>query len=473
MAPAASVRGSLLIAASACRLTEAIRSTSHVAVSEDSRNKPDPLSIYATTFNGGNQKYESWYAGKFKTLASVLLEGHEGADIMFMGFQEMKDAEEEFGAYIKSLAWGAKNGSAPAKLFYHKFDSSRYMGGACELNADDPFDDIGGGFGGFDFMGMGKHMKKLGKRAMDAAGMEPHYDTFMYVYTNPSSKWSFEVVPHEAPSNLAVTKCIQEWEGELGRSKPDRGSGCSINNNKNMECGKVVNLMRLKATKKGADDVEKSKMICLLNTHMSYSGKTADRVRYITRAMEETADCDSVVFVGDFNSRLHCGADAPLKKKNSNGQTSFQTIMQAFCKGSVEKCAMGPTTPQEWDELREILTSDEVRCDEGGKTETIKKNTVKTHGFKEPEEAGPQFPFTYKWGKPESDLDADWSSCLVTDKQSACVINKSNKGKHNPAWTDRIIARGFQGSSFYNSRFLSPFFGSDHQPVAAMLHMEA
>jgi hypothetical protein len=85
-------------------------------------------------------------------------------------------------------------------------------------------------------------------------------------------------------------------------------AGCNIDNIVGLECGKVVNLMVLEATQG-----DTSLRICTLNTHMSYAREAKDRQAVLVKAMEVTkhAECDTVVFVGDFNSRLHCDAPDP------------------------------------------------------------------------------------------------------------------------------------------------------------------
>ncbi|CAK0841888.1 unnamed protein product [Prorocentrum cordatum] len=126
-----------------------------------------------------------------------------------------------------------------------------------------------------------------------------HYDTVLYTFVNPWSEW--KIVPE--PYSSGTCKHFEE--------DYERTSGCSIDNNARMECGKVVNLLRFKATRADA-----TLRYCALNTHMSFSGTAEERLRILEAAMDETkaAKCDSVIFVGDFNTRLHCQRGTPWGK---------------------------------------------------------------------------------------------------------------------------------------------------------------
>merc|ERR1719461_1342073 len=77
--------------------------------------------------------------------------------------------------------------------------------------------------------------------------------------------------------------------------------------------------------------------LCALNTHMSFKGTARARSDLLKIAMDETkkAACDAVVFVGDFNTRMHCGARNPLKlpafENNTGGKTSFELMLDHNC----------------------------------------------------------------------------------------------------------------------------------------------
>eukprot|EP00929_Paragymnodinium_shiwhaense_P098549 TRINITY_DN60012_c1_g1_i2.p1 TRINITY_DN60012_c1_g1~~TRINITY_DN60012_c1_g1_i2.p1 ORF type:complete len:274 (-),score=33.84 TRINITY_DN60012_c1_g1_i2:58-879(-) len=265
-----------------------------------------------------------------------------------------------------------------------------------------------------------------------------------------------------------------------------------------MECGKVVNVMRFKVTlwtdhfhdPDNSTQATVTEHLCLMNTHMSFRGKAEDRLKYIHDAMAETNDCSSVIFVGDFNSRLQCGAQ-PLETEAGGRETPFEKILNEFCDGGVvENCALNRasrTYNADWDELRNIMSGSNFSCNDGTRVKSG-ENMVAYHPFREAEELGPRFPFTYKWQTPTVKGDTRWSRCLETQpgiclannpkaskkkgKKSSQPDDSKHSAKHNPAWTDRILVKGLPETSFYESRVIDPAFGSDHLPVVALFHKD-
>merc|ERR1712087_64214 len=84
---------------------------------------------------------------------------------------------------------------------------------------------------------------------------------------------------------------------------------------------------------------KKSTKFCALNTHMSYAGEAIQRLQYIKEAVQEAkfAQCDTMVFVGDFNSRMHCDLDnaelAPYERIDPKANSSFKYIVDNICPG--------------------------------------------------------------------------------------------------------------------------------------------
>lgn len=273
-------------------------------------------------------------------------------------------------------------------------------------------------------------------------------------------------------------KCVK-------RASPSQENlGCNINNIDGMECGKVVNLMVFRAEKG-----DTSLRLCGLNTHMSFAGEAAQRMQYIADAMEQTneAKCDAVFFMGDFNSRLHCEAEQkqelpPFERKGSS-ESSFDYILDTFCTGDV--CELRDSN---LDEVNQILNRDELECYElrskkeaGAKWGAGKKvkywdvittpNTVKSFGIQEAGVVG--FAPTYKLKGADKIKQETPKRCLKDEP--TCFINDSGKGKHNPAWTDRILMQSSSNVHFttneYSRRPISGEFGSDHVPVTARVTM--
>lgn len=300
-----------------------------------------------------------------------------------------------------------------------------------------------------------------------------HFDTVLYAYVNPWSTWKIEPEAYESE------KCVKH------SSSTQTNMGCNIDNNEGVECGKVVNLLVFRAQKGGS-----SLRICGLNTHMSFAGTAEQRMTLITEAMEETkaANCDTVIFVGDFNSRLHCEgpedwSSLPAYEMADHQSSSFNYVLSKFC--HEEECSLSNSMHANLDELTQMLNLDELSCfeEESGSSSWLfdrkkewKKintpNTVKSTGLQEVEL--PKFAPTYKLvaKKKADEADLGWSKCLKGEP--SCFMNPSKKGKHNPAWTDRILVKAKPTAATvetmeYSRRPISVGFGSDHAPVVAKI----
>jgi hypothetical protein len=294
-----------------------------------------------------------------------------------------------------------------------------------------------------------------------------HYDTVLYAFVNPWSEW--KIVPEPYSSG----KC-KHFEEDY-----EQASGCSIDNNAYMECGKVVNLLRFKATRAGV-----TMRHCALNTHMSFSGSAEERLGFLEAAMDEAriANCDSVVFVGDFNTRLHCqrgmAVDFPLPpyERTSGSGSSLDYVLDSF-KRRDESYALAGSKWQHFDELSQQLANSTVYCYESHKesdgwfgsktvwTVNVTQSRLPSMGlFEAPVEFGP----SYKLGPASKASKAKSHRCVQGMK--LCYLNPSGKGKHNPAWTDRVLVQAdpqvAQVEVLDYSRHDTPEgFGSDHLPV--------
>eukprot|EP00931_Biecheleriopsis_adriatica_P044381 TRINITY_DN25398_c0_g1_i1.p1 TRINITY_DN25398_c0_g1~~TRINITY_DN25398_c0_g1_i1.p1 ORF type:complete len:731 (-),score=143.83 TRINITY_DN25398_c0_g1_i1:104-2296(-) len=290
-----------------------------------------------------------------------------------------------------------------------------------------------------------------------------HFDTSMYAYINPFSKWNITAEPFESE------KCTSR------RSTKHANRGCNINNNVGMECGKAVNLLVFRAEKGGT-----SLRICGLNSHMSYASRASQRMQYIAEAIEQTqeAKCDSVFFMADFNSRLHCESGEKQKlppfERNTSSGTSMDYILDHFCVD--EKCALQNSN---WDELNQMLSKDQLKCyekfkqKEGWKTEDYwdiepTENIVNHLGLREASSV--VFAPTYKVKRDEKIKDGAWKRCLAG--QPTCFMNEGKEGKNNPAWTDRVLVKTSSDAVHVEtneySRRPGPF-KSDHVPVTARM----
>jgi len=303
-----------------------------------------------------------------------------------------------------------------------------------------------------------------------------HYNTVMYAFVNPWSNWSVAAEP---------------WFSDTCIADSSRGSvGCSIDNNNGMECGKVVNLFRFRVSR---GDV--SFLYCALNTHMSFAGEAASRMRYLEAAAAEAkkAQCDSLVFVGDFNSRLHCeeGEDTspveepvPAYADEGNSPSSLDHVLDLFNPGD-GAYKLGGSPHEDVDELAHMLAHDEVRCLErtteepdnwlfNGKRvwerQAVQSRVRQSGLFEAPVGFAP----TYKVGPRSKAEKSEFYRCGAGE--GLCYHNPSGKGKHNPAWTDRMLLQADSSKAEvevleYSRRVVSEEFGSDHVPVVGRLHV--
>jgi len=318
------------------------------------------------------------------------------------------------------------------------------------------------------------HPQKWDSGAMCELGK--HFDTFMYAFVNPFSRWKITPVP------FSNSVCQSRTTGS--QTNP----GCNIDNTDGNECGKVVNMMVFKAERDGEEMT-----ICGLNTHMSFAGTASQRMSYIATAMAQTdaANCDSVFFLGDFNSRLHCEEGShkdlpPFDRRNQPDQSSLDYILDKFCSvdDGENKCDLKDSP---LDELNQILGKEELQCYEKfskpkpnsmfGKIDywdiVPVPNPVKGTGLQEVLPV--TFPPTYKLMHPYKAAkieakakDKLWKRCLEGEKM--CFVNEDRKGKHNPAWTDRILMKSSKNvrleTTHYSRRPVASV-ASDHTAVAA------
>jgi len=305
-----------------------------------------------------------------------------------------------------------------------------------------------------------------------------HYDTILYTFVNPWSEW--KIVPEPYSSD----KC-EHFEEDYARA-----SGCSIDNNAFGECGKVVNLLRFKATRAGA-----TMRYCALNTHMSFSGTAEERLRILEATMDETkaAKCDSIIFVGDFNTRLHCQRgtavpnNLPPYERASGAGSSLDYVLDSFKRtaasglgrwsGSDESYALAGSASQHFDELSQMLANSTIDCYESHKqsdgwfdsktvwTVNTAQSRLSSMGlFEAPVEFGP----SYKLMTASKASKAKSHRCVKDMK--LCYGNPSGKGKHNPAWTDRVLVQADPQVAQvevieYSRHDVPENFGSDHLPV--------
>jgi len=301
-----------------------------------------------------------------------------------------------------------------------------------------------------------------------------HYDTMVFAYANPWSSWKISHVPHSSK------KCRQ-----------DSDQGCFINFISGMECGKVVNLMVFKA-QRGTTSMK----ICALNTHMSFAKEASSRLTYISEALLESkaAGCNSTVFVGDFNSRLHCAATPDQSTPLYDG--TVDSVLDEFCKS--ENASYCPLDNSDHDEFHQYMTKQKVKCFEESSEKEVKKEVKKkkkgglagstkkkgtfwkTAEIRNPldlqtvrEASEVKFNPSYKLSAPSNkdfkELEG-WSRCL--EGESMCYFNGEMKFKRNPAWTDRILIQespGVKLSAEDYTRRLNPDIESDHGIVSARI----
>lgn len=292
-----------------------------------------------------------------------------------------------------------------------------------------------------------------------------HYDTTLHAFINPWSNWRIEQVDYDS----AVCR------------KAGQGRGCTINNNIGWECGKVVNMQVFEA-QKGEDTIR----VCAMNTHMSFSNAAANRMESIAAAVGEAAaaNCDSLVFVGDFNSRSHCHVSwetdevlPPYERLDVATNSSLNYLMDEFCRGS--SCSNGGPK-RFWDELTQMVEStgqlecfEEDSANPNGWSLRAVENLIPALGLRE---AGPvSFAPTYKMKPPErAAREGHYHRCL--SGEPTCFANTDRKGKHNPAWTDRILLQNSDRVSLhtyeYSRRPVAPEFDTDHIPVVARVTLE-
>jgi len=297
-----------------------------------------------------------------------------------------------------------------------------------------------------------------------------HYDTMLFAYTSPWSSWKISYVPYWSK------KCQQ-----------DNSQGCYINYNSGMECGKVVNLMVFHAQRETT-----AMRICALNTHMSFAKEANSRLQYISEALLESkaAGCNSTVFVGDFNSRLHCEATPAQSTPLFDG--TVDDVLDEFCKK--ENPSHCPLDNSDQDEFHQFMTKQTVKCfQESSELEAKKKkksgaagavkkkerfwkatqirNPLDLDTIREASEVkfNPSYKLTAPSNKDFKELEG-WSRCL--EGESMCYFNSEMKFKRNPAWTDRILIQespGVKLSAEDYTRRLNPNIDSDHGVVSARI----
>lgn len=386
------------------------------------------LKVIASTFNAANKAYKD--NAEFSDLADVLIAGHEGADLAILGFQEFGDDSTKFGKVIQTQKLWQETHPAKPQLIAQKYSS----GGRCELGG--------------------------------------HLDTLMYVYSNPKSPWTFF-----APRYFSA-RC------QMRKSSSQENPGCNIDNSGTFECGKVVNLLKIEARRQ-IDGYTIN--LCAMNTHLSFAEQAAQRNKNLEEAMDESvaAGCDAVVFVGDFNSRLHCldsedsTGDVPAYEFSDPSSSSFHTILRNVCSGPACE-TRGSTKVYEWDELTSMLTAGgNFQCfekpEDGGKKWDLVETPSRLSSFNLREVALPPFPPTYKVSAPHPAYKKPdvWIDCSLAG-EGLCFVNSDGKGKHNPAWTDRILVSvskaGLKWQPLeYSRRPASPTFGTDHTAVVARI----
>eukprot|EP00933_Yihiella_yeosuensis_P057869 TRINITY_DN5799_c0_g2_i2.p1 TRINITY_DN5799_c0_g2~~TRINITY_DN5799_c0_g2_i2.p1 ORF type:complete len:462 (-),score=77.14 TRINITY_DN5799_c0_g2_i2:151-1536(-) len=427
----------------------------------DSQKEEVGLSVFATSYNAGNQKFKKIEG--MEILLGTLLEGYNGmgqhpaeADIVMMGLQEINDGGNALVEGFRNLLF-PKFPPEQAKVFSQIQEGSTF----CKLAS--------------------------------------HYSTSLYVFANPASKWEFRHVPYDSD------RCDAEHKQDLLKqtlsafatpTSKDPNLGCNIDNNGKDECGKVVNLLVIEAVRP-----EKTLRLCAMNTHMSFKKTGAARMKMIAGAVEEAknAQCDTLVFTGDFNSRLHC--DSSDGKASFYEQPDFvQPFMQKFCNEtpsalSTHSCRLKDASKVDVhiDELAQMLDPNvqKLRCIEkdvkGVFIETV-PNELAEMGVTEPEV--PDFNPTYKLvshkkaekikAKGGTTLCLEPASNLVPGKDRSllppsCYGNSDNKGKHNMAWTDRVLiwsdpAKAIKKQTVgYQAKSISSDFGSDHLPVSSFV----
>lgn len=391
----------------------------------------------AATFNAGNDPLSPTKVNEWSDTLKSMVKDHRKADLVVVGLQEFRDTCKEcldWRKVMREHLWqdsgnATENGTALSTVGYMDFITRFKPGWLCELGS--------------------------------------HYNTMMYVAVRPKSGWTFEQA-----TDVHVGGCV----GGDGKDQV----GCSIDNGGATECGKAVNLLILQARHASTQTTQR---ICLMNTHMSYKETPAGRMKFIKEALDDTkeAKCDTVVFVGDFNSRLQCGrvgVSDPYLFKNKTSE-----ILKKVCElGSFANAS-------DADELRAMLSTDgegpvqsrrlgqpslSVNSDKKVDKRDCKGGNIGglgLAGLREPSEAGPAFAPTYKV-VPCSKKDAVAADKCQVGSKKLCYVEDGNK-KHRPAWTDRVLLWSpTQEVEFKTESYKSAerFEGvkTDHLPVVAL-----
>jgi len=284
------------------------------------------------------------------------------------------------------------------------------------------------------------------------------------------------------------------------------------------ECGKGFAIIKLKFT---SLDKKRALNVCAMVTHMSAKGTAEHRAKQLDNSYHITtkAGCDFTVFAGDFNSRLHCRVPqddwkvpvysrcTPSKdgefssecikwnkerteSKMKSTDSSMQYILAEFCTkngGGQTRCSLRQGNKEQADELVQLLNNQFVECFEGKDAKDAFENeadwklenfvnphfelTFKSEGWQELDV--PDFTPTYKvTGCSENDVGA-WKS-KITDKNK-CWHNEDRKGKHNPAWTDRILIAGKKHIQWRQGGYKaiqSTHSVADHLPVVGKVVLD-
>jgi len=285
------------------------------------------------------------------------------------------------------------------------------------------------------------------------------------------------------------------------------------------ECGKGFAIIKLKFT--SLVDQKQILNVCAMVTHMSASGTAEYRAQQLDNSYHITreAGCGFTVFAGDFNSRLHCsvpqddwkvpvcslckpsqGGDfsqdcirwkaARTEPNQESTDSSMQYILAEFCPkdgGGQTRCSLRQGNKEQADELVQLLNNQFVECFEGKDAKDAFENeadwklenfvnphfelTFKSEGWQELDV--PDFTPTYKvTGCSENDVGA-WKS-KITDKNK-CWHNEDRKGKHNPAWTDRILIAGKKHIQWRQGGYKaiqSTHSVADHLPVVGKVVLD-
>lgn len=278
--------------------------------------------------------------------------------------------------------------------------------------------------------------------------------------------------------------------------KKKLGDGLSFKKkNSAKECGKGFLFIKLKLSK-GLKKVN----LCAMSTHMSKKGTAFYRASLLNEAYQitQTAECGATVFIGDFNSRLHCQIQGqsfslrpmfsrcqPLPKggftegcQTDHIKSPLQYIIHKFCKerkGSEPwSCQLGAQGPEEKkeqaDEMVQLLQkNDIVQCYEGSdslKLESFNKAPQYDYQWKELSQT-PAFIPTYRVSNGCGD-EGPWNMKI---NDQLCWKSSQKKEKNNPAWPDRILVGGGNWQTDKYTAQVSKFATSDHLPVIGKMEL--